>query len=295
MKQSRTQPNGFTLIELLVVIAIIAILAGMLLPALSKAKAKAQQISCMNNGKQIMLATLIYAGDFRDMFVPNEDTDNTAAPQGHVWVWGDAGNRPESSAQFNITALQDPNRALLSPYLSGNYKIYKCPGDKRSGPYNSFPFLPDPNLEGKTVDAARTISMNQAVGTSCPPFAKDGKTHGGAPSVAVRAPWLGDPPLIIQKYKRFAKTTSFSGVGASQIWVFIDEDASGLNDGAMAFTMNNGGTPEWVDLPGTYHNNGCGFAFADGHSEIHSWKTKIKKGTANDIDAMWMKDHTSGL
>ncbi|HEY9508632.1 MAG TPA: prepilin-type N-terminal cleavage/methylation domain-containing protein [Verrucomicrobiae bacterium] len=293
MKQSRTQPNGFTLIELLVVIAIIAILAGMLLPALSKAKAKAQQISCMNNGKQIMLATLIYAGDFQDMFVPNEDDDSSSAPPGHVWVWGNAGKG--GSAEFNIEALKDPVRALLSPYLAGNYKIYKCPGDKRSGPYSSVPYPPDPDMNGKSVDAARTISMNQAVGTSCPNGAAGNGHGGGAPSVAVRAPWLGNPPMITQKYKRFAKTTSFTGVGSSQIWVFIDEDASGLNDGAMAFRMNNGGSPEWIDLPGSYHNNGCGFAFADGHSEIHAWKTKIKKGKANDIDSTWMRDHTSGL
>lgn len=287
MKQTRTQPNGFTLIELLVVIAIIAILAGMLLPALSKAKAKAQQISCMNNGKQIMLATLIYAGDFQDMFVPNEDDDDITAPQGHVWVWGNAGaGKPQ---EFNIEALRDPKRALLSSYLGNNVRIYKCPGDRRTGPYNVFPYPADPELDGKTVDAARTISMNQAVGTSCPGAAA-GNAHSGVPSVAVRAPHLGNPPVMGQKYKRFAKTTSFSGVGASQIWVFIDENANGLNDGAMAFKMN---PIEWVDLPGTYHNNGCGFAFADGHSEIHGWKTKIEAGAANNIDSIWMRDHTS--
>lgn len=294
-RETAIRPCGFTLIELLVVIAIIAILAAMLLPALSKAKAKAQQVYCMNNGKQLMLTVQMYAGDHQDLYPPNEDS--SVAPPGHVWVYGNAG-APTGGQQFNPDVLRDPATSVLANYVGKNAAMFKCPADLRSGVYQGT----DPQRRGQVVGAARTFSMNQAVGTACAAYAAGGGSHSGAPSVAVNGPWLDNNRThrANSPYKTFGKTSHFSGVSPAQIWVFIDEDAHSLNDGGFGFGMN---TPEWIDFPGTYHNNGCGFAFADGHSEVKRWKdgtTKVIGGNVNrraipppQTDWRWMRDHTS--
>jgi len=76
------------------------------------------------------------------------------------------------------------------------------------------------------------------------------------------------------------------------LWVLVDEDANGLNDAAFAFQM---AAPAWIDVPGSYHNGGCGFAFADGHSETHRWIKKPDRGDANQQDWAWMQQRTSAL
>ena len=134
---------AFTLVEMLVVIGITGILAALLLPALSKTKQKTQGVYCLNNGKEMMLAMTLYAGDYHDFFPPNPDDANTIP--GHNWCSGDAGHG--QSAEFNPDLLKDPSRSLLSPYLHGNTSVFHCPADTRTGLYQGA----DPALIGKTV------------------------------------------------------------------------------------------------------------------------------------------------
>jgi len=289
---------AFTLLELLVVITIIGILAGLLLPVLSRAKQKTQGIYCLNNGKQMMVAMMAYSGDNSDFFPPNPDDGNTIP--GYNWCSGQAGKG--GSAEFNPDLLIDPARSLLAPFLGGNASVFHCPGDKRYGQYQGS----NPNLVGTSVPAARTFSMSQAVGTIDPGFDTSPTggnvrpPHYGKPDLAVNGPWLNsqethrrDTPWIT-----YGKVSTIRAPGPSMLWVLVDEDVVGLNDAAFAFGMEK---PEWYDAPGVYHNGGCGFAFADGHSENHRWQSgTTKHGHRHHItdagdrqDWLWMRARTS--
>jgi len=125
------QPRGFTLIELLVVIAIIAILAGLLLPALSAAKAKGHRTACMNNFKQLQLAWLMYAHEHDDQLPPN-GRDLAASPQidvGHWWAQGILDYDPSNSDNGNTALLLDGRYAQLGPYAQAA-QIFRCPSDR---------------------------------------------------------------------------------------------------------------------------------------------------------------------
>jgi prepilin-type N-terminal cleavage/methylation domain-containing protein len=141
--------RGFTLIELLVVIAIIGILAALLLPALSRSKSKARGATCLNNGKQMMIAVTLFTDDNNDLYPPNPDDGNKVP--GHNWCGGNAGIG--GADEFNPDVLQDPNLSLLTDSLAGNVSVFRCPEDRRMGMYQGT----NQALIGQIVPSARTF------------------------------------------------------------------------------------------------------------------------------------------
>ena len=280
----RPQPSrdGFTLIELLVVVGILGILSSLLLPALSRAKSSSRSAICLNNSRQLAVAIQLYAEEHEEAFPPNPD-DNPVAPLQH-WCSGKAGRGQPN--EFDHDILRDPEHSLLAIYVSRETKIYRCPEDRRTGRSQG---SSEPSTQPKPkVPAARTISMNQAIGTN----------PKGNRTTSVDAPWLDGKygnKADSGPFRVFPLFSSLVTPGPAMTWTLMDEDPSILNDASFAFSMVG---MFYLDRPGSYHHGAGRLTFADGHSELRRWM--VRPGTAAggrnaaiEKDWTWLRDRTS--
>lgn len=269
------ETRGFTLIELLVVIAIIALLMGILMPALQRVRKMAQGIACTSNLRSLMIAWRMYADSNDDRLVGCQDGMPAGRPN---WI---SGTLSFSSDPVNWDLQNNLVNSPLWSYVGENPSVFKCPADKAKVV----------DGQGRSVPRVRSNSMSQVFGF--------GEWLNSSPSSRDQDVW--------RTYSKFTNIVS-----PVRTWVFVDEHPDSINDAAFANACtdaSNEAAARIIDYPANYHGGSCGFSFSDGHAVIHKWEgSKIKNAPiyygaqtlqlnvpAEDswIDVKWMAENTT--
>lgn len=231
---------GFTLAELMVVVAIMAILAALLIPALSKGNERGKAAYCLNNFRQLSLALHIFASDHEDALPGNMGKDGIqqTVARGEFANWVNNVMTWELDSDNTNAWLQGANG--LGRDAGNSAKIFKCPSDRA---------LSDVQKKAGWRERVRSVSMNAMVGNAGEFMAGGVNTNNPHYVQFMR---LGDVP------------------DPSRIFTFIEEHPDSINDG---YFLNRFHSYQWNDLPASFHNRGANLAYADGHAEWHRWKS----------------------
>jgi prepilin-type N-terminal cleavage/methylation domain-containing protein/prepilin-type processing-associated H-X9-DG protein len=248
--------SAFTLIELLVVIAISAILAALLLPALSRAKEKALNVACLNNLKQLGTCWHLYIGDSNDLLVPNNSVYGqnigAVAAAGASWCLG--------SARYDVTTTNIEG-GLLFPY-NRSAAIYHCPADRST--------IED--AAGSKLPQLRNRSYNQS------------QSVNGYPEF---------DNFMLTHIPCFKKLTQIAAPNSAQCLVFLDENEDTLLDAEFGMpTDYYDGSTKWWDMPSNRHSQGANLSFADGHVEHWRWRVpKVFQVFVQSVPPVEMPDY----
>jgi prepilin-type processing-associated H-X9-DG protein len=225
----------------------------MLLPALSRAKLKAQGIQCLGNNKQLVTAWHLYSLDYRDRVCNNftiPGTENAIKNRtfdnwvNNIMTWRAAGVVPDDESNTNVAWVKN---GVLGNYTANAVGIYQCPADT---------YLSNVQRLAGWTRRIRSNSMNALFGWS-------GRLEDGGRDDSDGRSWAEGGA-----YRQFLKQTDVPQ--PANTWLTVDEHPDSNNDGFFVVPINPTG---WGDLPASFHGGACGFSFADGHAEIHKWKS----------------------